>query len=266
MNIKHSQHSFSKKNSKYCLCIFVINEGERLLSQLAKTRTLDFCIDTIIVDGGSTDGSTDKEKLNQFKVNTLLVLEEKGQLGTQTQLAFMWAIENGYEGVITMDGNNKDSPSDALKFIEQLEGGYDFIQGSRFIKGGEHKNTPLSRLLGIKLIHAPLVQLASGYKYTDTTNGFRAYSKKLLTNSLFPVFLKSMSSYNYHYYLSIFSTVNKFKCTEVPVTRIYPKGAVPTKISKVKGNYLLFAGLIKVILMRLGLIKCSSPQIQERVL
>ena len=257
MNIKHSHHSFLNKNSKYCLCIFVINEGDRLLSQLAKTTSLDSCIDIIIVDGGSTDGSTETENLTHFGINSLLVLKERGQLGTQTQLAFMWAIENGYEGVITMDGNNKDSPSDALKFIEQLEKGFDFIQGSRFIKGGEHKNTPLSRLLAIKLIHAPLVQLASGYKYTDTTNGFRAYSKKLITNSLFPVFLKSMASYNYHYYLSIFSTVNKFNCTEVPVSRIYPKGAVPTKISKVKGNFLLLAGLIKVILMRLRLVKCS---------
>lgn len=256
MEIKHSQHSFSNKNSKYCLCIFVINEGQRLLSQLAKMTTLNSFVDIIIVDGGSTDGSTNKENLNHFNVNTLLVLEEDGGLGTQTQLAFIWAIHNGYEGVITMDGNNKDSPSDALKFVAQLENGYDFIQGSRFIKGGEHKNTPLSRLLAIKLIHAPLVQLASGYKYTDTTNGFRAYSKKLLTNSLFPVFLKSMASYNYHYYLSIFSTVNKFKCTEVPVTRIYPKGAVPTKITKVKGNFLLLAGLLKVILMRFRLMKC----------
>ena len=48
--------------------------------------------------------------------------------------------------------------------------------------GGEHSHTPLSRYVGVRLLHAPLVSLAAGVRYTDTTNGFRAYSRRFLAD------------------------------------------------------------------------------------
>ena len=48
------------------------------------------------------------------------------------------------KGIITIDGNNKDDPEAIPHFIESLNKGIDFVQASRFIKGGKgRKNVPL---------------------------------------------------------------------------------------------------------------------------
>ena len=52
--------------------------------------------------------------------------------------------------------------------IKKLEEGYDFIQGSRFIEGGQAINTPISRHLAVKFIHAPVISFTAKEKFTDT--------------------------------------------------------------------------------------------------
>ena len=145
-----------------------------------------------------------------------------------------------------IDGNNKDSVENINDFVIKLEEGYDHIQGSRFIPGGEAINTPTSRLLGLKLLHVPMMRIASGFKYTDTTNGFRAYSKKLLLDDNMVVFRDVFTSYELHYYLAIEAVKQGFKCIEIPVTRTYPIGKVPTKISPVAGNLSVIRTLFRV--------------------
>ena len=49
--------------------------------------------------------------------------------------------------------------------------------------GESSNNTPWERYWAVRLIHAPLISLAAGFHYTDTTNGFRAYSRRLLLDS-----------------------------------------------------------------------------------
>lgn len=242
---------FSDKQEEYCICVFIINEGERFLTQLSNMHQYSQSIDIVIADGGSTDGSTDHSTLKNHGVNTLLVKTDNGKLGSQMRMAFAWALKRGYEGVIVIDGNNKDSINDIPNFIKKLNEGYDHIQGSRFIPAGHHENTPLSRLLGVKFLHAPIVSLASGIKYTDTTNGFRAYSKKLLSEPKLAVFRNIFTGYELHYYLAIKAAKLGFKCIEIPVSRKYPKsGKTPTKISPIRGNLTVILKLLSVAMGR----------------
>lgn len=206
-------------------------------------------VDIVIADGGSTDGSTEHHKLKLYGVNTLLVKTDDGKLGSQMRMAFSWALNRGYEGVIAIDGNNKDSVEDIPNFIEKLDQGYDHIQGSRFIPGGNHLNTPISRLLGVKILHAPLIRFASGFNYTDTTNGFRAYSSKLLADKNMSIFRNIFTGYELHYYIAIRAAKLGFRCLEIPVTRSYPKkGKTPTKISPLKGNLTVILKLFQVVI------------------
>ena len=131
-------------------------------------------------------------------------------------------MQRGYDGIITIDGNNKDSIEDIPKFIEKLEEGYDFVQGSRFIKGGKSINTPLFRLLSIKLIHAPIISITAGKRFTDTTNAFRAYSKKYLTDTRLQPFRDIFMTYELLAYLSVRASQIGLKVCEIPVTREYP--------------------------------------------
>lgn len=247
-------NEFFPKQHKYCVCVFVINEGERLKNQLKEMSRISHIIDIIVADGGSSDGSTNKDRLRKLKVNTLLVKKGAGKLGTQMRMAFGWALRRSYKGVVIVDGNGKDGMESVSDFISKLDEDYDHIQGSRFIPGGYHENTPLYRLLALKVLHIPIIRLASGFKYTDTTNGFRAYSHRLLIDPNMAVFRNIFTSYELHYYLAIQSPRRGFKCAEIPVRRIYPPTKkIPSKISFIRGNFDVLCRLISVWLGKYNL-------------
>lgn len=235
-----------KRNTKYCLCIPIINEGERIHKELerAKRYGIDRLTDIIICDGDSSDGSTNIDRLKELGVNTLLIKKGPGKQGAQLRMGFWYALERGYEGIITIDGNNKDSIESVPLFIEKLEQGYDFIQGSRYIKGGNAVNTPLIRHVAVKFIHSPIITLTAKHKFTDTTNAFRSYSVKYLTHPLVKPFRDIFVTYELLAYLSVKASQIGLKVGEVPVERVYPKaGKTPTKISFFKGN----SNLLKIL-------------------
>lgn len=238
---------FFKKKNKYAVCVFVINEGVRIQKQLNRMKKYVDQIDIIVADGGSIDGSLEDDFLKTVSVRTLLTKKGKGKLSAQMRMAFAYVLQEGYEGVVVVDGNGKDGIDALPDFVSRLEEGYDHIQGSRFIPGGKAINTPLSRELGLHLLHAPLISLASRRRHTDTTNGFRAYSKVLLEDPEISIFRDIFQTYELHYYLAIESSRRKqYKVIETPVTREYPKkGKTPTKISPIKGNIHILGVLFK---------------------
>ncbi len=239
---------YQEKTKDYVLLIPIINEGDRILKELKrayKYNVSDYA-DIVICDGGSTDGCTEEKKLRKLKVNTLLVKQDAGKQGAQLRMGFWWALERGYRGIITIDGNNKDSIEDVPRFIEKLKEGYDFVQGSRFVKGGRAINTPFLRLVSVKLIHAPVISLAARHRFTDTTNAYRAYSAEYLKDHRVQPFRDVFMTYELLAYLSVRATQTGYRACEIPVTRAYPKtGKTPTKISFFKGNSQLMKILLK---------------------
>ena len=212
---------FEGRRSDYCLLIPVINEGARILTELGRAQNagIDKVCDIVICDGGSTDGSMKHETLQLYHVNTLLTKTGPGKQGAQLRMGMYFALDRGYKGILTIDGNNKDSIEDVPEFIAKLQAGYDFVQGSRFIRGGHAINTPPVRYAAVRLVHAPLISLGAHKWY------------ELLA------------------YLSIRATQLGLKACEVPVTRAYPAtGKTPTKISGFKGN----SDLMKVLLNALA--------------
>lgn len=239
---------YSEKNSDYVVLIPIINEGVRIYKELfraKKYKVSDFA-DIVICDGGSTDGCTDEKRLRKLDVNTLLIKHDIGKQGAQLRMGIWWALQRGYKGVITIDGNNKDSIEDVPHFIEKLEEGYDLVQGSRFIKGGKAINTPFIRMVSVKLIHAPMISLAAHQRFTDTTNAYRGYSVKYLADDRVQPLRDVFMTYELLAYLSVRATQIGMKACEIPVTRAYPrKGKIPTKISFFKGNGELMKILLK---------------------
>lgn len=239
---------YQKKIRDYVVLIPIINEGDRIHKELARAKkhNVSDYVDIAICDGGSTDGCTEESRLKKLDVNTLLVKQDSGKQGAQLRMGIWWALERGYKGIITIDGNNKDSIEDVPKFIEKLRQGYDFVQGSRFIKGGHAINTPLIRTISVKLIHAPVISLTAHQRFTDTTNAYRAYSARYLTDRRVQPLRDIFVSYELLAYLSVRATQIGMKACEIPVTRAYPRtGKTPTKISCLKGNGELMRILFK---------------------
>ena len=239
---------FAPRGKDYAVLIPVINEGERIRHELqrAKEHGVADAADIVICDGGSTDGSLEENLLKSLDVNTLLVKEDEGKQGAQLRMGIFWALERGYEGIITVDGNDKDSIEDVPAFIEKLREGYDLVQGSRFIPGGRAVNTPWIRNVSVRLIHAPLISLTARYHFTDTTNAFRGYSRRYLTDDRVQPLRDVFMTYELLAYLSVRATQIGMKACEIPVTRAYPqKGKTPTKISFFRGNSELMKILIR---------------------
>lgn len=236
---KYECTEYGAKQKEYCVLIPIINEGERIHRELkrAQKARISEHADIIICDGGSTDGCTNEEILRKLDVNTLLVKRDTGKQGAQLRMGMHFALERGYRGIITIDGNDKDSIEDVPKFIEKLLEGYDLVQGSRFIKGGAAINTPFSRLVAVKCIHAPVISLTAHQCFTDTTNAYRAYSARYLKDKRVDIFRDVFATYELLAYLSVRATQIGMRACEIPVTRAYPKtGKTPTKISPLKGN------------------------------
>jgi len=247
---RHRVHQIRGRQSRYCTVICVINEGQRILRQLSRMASIDVP-DIIIGDGGSSDGSTDVPLLADHGVRTLLVKEDTGGLSAQMRMAWAYALKEGYEGIITLDGNDKDDVSAIPSFSRELDGGWDFVQGSRFLPGGGAVRTPRTRSVAIRAIHAPIVSAASGFQYTDTTNGFRAHSRKLLLHPGLKPFRPVFERYELLAYVSVRAPRLGLRVEEIPVTRTYPTEGIPTKISPLKGNIDLLRVLYRAARHRL---------------
>lgn len=245
---RFEEEVFGEKLNKYALLIPVINEGDRIIKELVRADKAQIhkLADIIICDGASTDKSVESERLKALNVNTLLIKRDKGKQAAQLRMGIWWALKRGYEGIITIDGNNKDSIEDVGRFVKGLGQGFDFIQGSRFIKGGCAVNTPLLRYLAVRLIHSPIISLTAGYFFTDTTNAFRGYSARYLKHNRVQPFRDVFNTYELLAYLSVRASQLGLRVCEVPVARAYPKNEkTPTKINSLWGHLSLFIILLK---------------------
>ncbi|WP_250509417.1 glycosyltransferase family 2 protein [Caballeronia sp. GACF4] len=232
---------------KACVVIPVINEGERIRNLLVRMHALKIAdrADIIIVDGGSTDGSLGEDFLRSQDVRGLLLKTAPGKLSAQLRCAYAFVLDQGYEEIVTIDGNDKDDPEAIPRFIDALGKGYDFVQASRFLAGGIAENTPKSRDFAIRFIHAPMLSVFSGFKWTDTTQGFRGYSRRMLLDPKMAIFRDAFTTYELLVYLSYRAPKLGYRCIELATTRRYPKGEVPTKISAVRGNFSVLKVLFK---------------------
>ena len=239
---------FGPKRHDYALVIPVINEGERIRRQLARIKATAPRVDVVIADGGSADGSLDPAFLTETRVRVRLTKTGPGRLGAQLRMAYAWCLDEGYAGIVTMDGNGKDGAEAIDAFVETLEAGFGYVQGSRYVRGGQAVNTPWDRKVAGRMIHAPLLSLAGRRWYTDTTNGFRGYSAAYLADPRVDPFRDVFHAYALLFYLTVRAGQLGYRTCEIPVSRSYPaQEKTPTKIAGFKGRADMMAELLDVV-------------------
>ena len=233
---------YGDKAHRHALVIPVINEGERIRAQRGRIAAAHLPVDVVVADGGSDDGSLDPAFIETLPVRAVLVKTGPGKLSAQLRMAYAWCLQQGYEGIVTIDGNGKDGVEAVATFLDRLEEGYDYVQGSRYAPGGKAEHTPLERTIANRGIHAPLLSLAGRHRFSDTTNGFRAYSARYLLHPDVKPFRDVFQKYELLFYLTVRAGQLGLKVTQVPVRRSYPAGAaVPTKITGVSGKFDVLA-------------------------
>ncbi|HVF91327.1 MAG TPA: glycosyltransferase family 2 protein [Blastocatellia bacterium] len=222
--------------------LFAYNEGERL------ARTLDKFparrgYDVLIVDDGSSDGSLECAENRGF---TVVRNGRNEGLGASIKKAFRYAIEHHYDVIVIMAGNGKDDPVEIERLLEPiLSGGFDFVQGSRFLKGGAYGNMPFHRSLATRYIHPLVFSVLSGRRVTESTNGFRAFKTALLLDERIDWEQQWLDQYELEQYLHFKVVRLGYKRTEVPVSKIYPvRGRGYTKVKAFTGWWSMVKPLV----------------------
>ena len=242
--------AMAPRGTRHVVLIPVINEGERIQRQLRDMAALNLSgqADIVVVDGGSTDNSLAEPFLRSVGVRALVTKSGPGKLSAQLRCGYAWALLEGYDGIVTIDGNGKDGVASIPSFLRALDEGYGYVQASRFIAGGQSENTPLSRLLAIRLIHAPLLSLAARRWFTDTTQGYRAYSSAYLLDPRVAPFRDIFVRYELLAYLTVRASQLGYRVKELPTSRAYPRGEqIPTKINGLRGLADLMAVVINTL-------------------
>lgn len=239
---------FAKK-SHIALLIPTWNEGERIQKELQriKDNNINSKVDIFLLDGETTDGSLNEKFVTSMGIRGILTISTKGQ-GYAYRVGFSKVIDEDYQYCITVDGNNKDSVEQIPDFIKLLEQGYDFVQGSRFLKGGHHENTPKMRELAIKYFSNPLLSFVSGFKYTETMSAYRGFNVKMLTDDRLQIFRNIFQTWELQWYIASRVPRLGYRIIEIPQSRVYPaSGPIPTKINWM-GNFRIIFQLLKVAL------------------
>src|SRR5690349_22052798 len=123
---------------------------------------------TFVVDDGSTDGGCDSADATVIRHSC-----NRG-IGAAIRSGLDAAREAGCDIAIVMAGNGKDRPEEIPSLLAKIDEGFDYVQGSRFLRRGSSVRLPLVRGL---LIHAFTLgfRILVRFPGTDVTNGFRAY-------------------------------------------------------------------------------------------
>ena len=159
------------------------NEIENIENIIRKVFSLEESFSILIIDDGSPDGTAKKVKeLQKEFSNTLFIEERKGKLGLGTAyiLGFKWALKKDYQYIFEMDADFSHDPNDLSRLLKACkENGGDVAIGSRYVKGVNIVNWPMSRLL-MSYFASKYVKAITGMPIHDSTAGFKCYKRKVL--------------------------------------------------------------------------------------
>jgi len=153
------------------------NEAGAIVQVISGIRQNVPEIDILVVNDGSLDETgIIADKAGAFVVNMPYNLG----IGGAVQTGYIYALQNGYDAAVQVDGDGQHDPSFICRLLAPIEdGSADMVIGSRFKSSGEYK-APVMRKTGM-LYFSSLVLLFSGLKIKDTTSGFRAVNRKIIT-------------------------------------------------------------------------------------
>jgi dolichol-phosphate mannosyltransferase len=158
------------------------NEIENIERILRTVFSLSDPFDVLVIDDGSPDGTAKKVVALQSEFpKRLMLLERSGKLGLGTAYltGFDWALEQNYRYIFEMDADFSHNPEDLLRLYQSAKNGADVVIGSRYVRGVNVVNWPMSRVL-LSYFASAYVRFITGMPIQDSTAGFVCYQKHVL--------------------------------------------------------------------------------------
>ncbi|HBG60988.1 MAG: hypothetical protein A2Y03_10995 [Omnitrophica WOR_2 bacterium GWF2_38_59] len=210
---------------RICVIIPVHNEenaiGDIVGSLVKKKQAV------IVIDDGSADRSG---KIAKDKGAVVILNENKSGKGYSLRKGFEYAIKEGFDGVITIDGDGQHDVDDFEKFIDFARDNKDIVvNGNRMT---DSKGMPFIRRLTNKFMSV-LISMACKQSIPDTQCGYRYIGSGVL-NRL------SLSSNQFEIETEILmkAAKNGFKIYSVPIRTIYRNEV--SKINPLKDTIRFF--------------------------
>jgi dolichol-phosphate mannosyltransferase len=231
----------------------VYNEEAQIGALLERFRPVveaQTILEVVAVDDGSTDRGPGI--MRSFDFCTVITHPTRQGCGDAIRSGYDYALAHDYDVFVIMAGNGKDDPAEIERLLAPIQAGEaDYVQGSRYLEGGHSQGLPSHRSIAIRLFTWTF-SLFLMRRYTDCTNGFRAYRTAILRDQRIQWAQEWLGhSYEIEFYLHYKVAQLGYRIKEVPVSKIYRR-AVDGSYSKVRLRDWL-TNLKPLFYLRLGL-------------
>lgn len=215
--------------AKSLVIIPTYNEKENIEKITEAVLEAEPGLEVLIVDDNSPDGTGRMADEMAQRNPRISVLHREGKLGLGSAYiaGFKYALERDYEHIFEMDADFSHDPTNLPRFLEKIDE-YDLVLGSRYIKGVNVVNWPMTRLL-LSYYANVYARLVTGLPVRDTTGGFKCFRRRVLEQ----IDLDAVQSDGYSFQIEMtFKAWKKgFTICEIPIIFV-DRRAGQSKMSK----------------------------------
>ena len=215
----------------------------------------------LVVDDNSPDGTGDYVKTRSDEEDWIHLIqrESKQGLGTAYCAGFAWALQHNYDVIVQMDADLSHNPAEIPDLLAYIDD-YDLVLGSRYIKGVNIVNWPLSRLI-LSWSANIYAKIITGVQVADLTGGFKCWRREVLAD----LEIETLRSEGYAFQIETTFRAHRlgYRIKEAPIVFV-DRTVGDSKMSK----GIILEAVWMVIRLKLGALLDSArrrPRRKERV-
>ena len=230
-----------RKFMKKLIIIPAYNESESIENTVRDIIENAKDFDYVVINDCSKDNTREICEKNGFNIVNLPI---NLGIGGAVQTGYKYALQNGYDVAVQVDGDGQHDPAFLEKMAEVLVvENQDMIIGSRFIDKAGFQSSVMRRI-GIKYFMV-LIKLVTGKTITDPTSGLR-----MINRNIIELFAENYPKDYPEPEGVVFALKRGMKVKEIPVVMRSRQGGV-SSINPKKSVYYMIKVSLAIILERL---------------
>ncbi|UCE17512.1 MAG: polyprenol monophosphomannose synthase [Gemmatimonadota bacterium] len=201
--------------AKSLIVVPTYNEKDNVEKIVETVFSVEPGLEILVVDDNSPDGTgriADELSQRDKRVHVLHRPGKSG-LGSAYIAGFKYALERDYEYIFEMDADFSHDPKYIPHFLEKIRD-FDLVLGSRYIRGVNVVNWPMTRLL-LSYFANVYARFITGLPVRDATGGFKCFRRHVLE----AIDLDAVQSDGYSFQIEMtFKAWKKgFTISEIPI-------------------------------------------------